>query len=105
MAFPRPGDTRSSRDGSARPCVVLASNGELLSHGLVGRGSGPSTIVLDQASARGALLGYYFARGLRDVIVRIGDFQLQGRLRTSWEETHREWTIELEPIRSQRGAA
>ena len=105
MAFPRPRDTRDRRRGSARVCDVFGTNGEALTQAIVGAGSPPSTIHLDQLSGRGALLGYYFARGLRDVIVCIGDFQLRGRLRTTWIDDHREWQIDLEPTRAEHGAA
>jgi hypothetical protein len=50
------------------------------------------------SSGKGALLNYYFARGMRNATVESELFRLPGVLATSWVQNERRWMIRLNPI-------
>ena len=72
--------------------AILDDRDIALSNASVQFCSDPRAIALAGVDER-ALLGYYFARGRRRVVIDLGAVQLRGRLDTRWDGNHRRWFV------------
>lgn len=73
------------------------------------KGRAIARVVLDSASndrefavqrivaGKGALLGQYFGKALREVMLESGDFRMRARLSTTWLGYQRRWFLQLRP--------
>ena len=71
-------------DGVALASVVLDDHSD-----------GPRLSVGRVAGGKPKLLGHYFGKGLRQVLLDSGDFQFLAILSTAWKGTSRQWFLEL----------
>lgn len=85
-------------DPPQRGVTLLAEDGSSLGTAVLSPPRRAGEIVLASVSCRGALLGYYFARGKRRVSIDVGELRLPGRLSTAWLYGERVWRIELTTV-------
>ena len=53
-------------------------------------------VTLEVVDYPGRLLGYYFGRGERRVMVELGGTLVPGEIDTRWQGSHRAWWVTLE---------
>jgi hypothetical protein len=87
--------------------TILDETDNVLAVGILSCGMEGRKLVLEEVIAgKGSLLGYYFGRGRRKVVVETPVFRLRGQLRTQWTNGSRTWTVELLQATSiERGLA
>ncbi len=108
MAEPRaPHGGAGLRQDEARACEVLDEQGSFLATAVMRPADGGRALLLSRVVGKGRLLGYYFGRGGRKVLIETGDFRLRGRLRTRWLENERLWIVDLDEgtARAERAVA
>lgn len=71
-------------DGAALANVVLDDHAD-----------GPRLAVGRVSGGKAKLLGHYFGKGLRQVLLDSGDFEFRAVLSTMWKGTSRQWFLEL----------
>ena len=72
--------------------AILDDRDIVVSSASVQFSSDPRLIALAGVDER-ALLGYYFARGSRRVVIDLGAVRLSGRLDTRWAGGRRRWSV------------
>jgi hypothetical protein len=85
---------------------VLDEDAIPLTRAVATSGEQVGRVRLEELSAPGALLDYYFGRGKRMVMLQDESGLTLGTVDTTWEQTERRWEVWLEPsaVPSERAA-
>jgi hypothetical protein len=76
--------------------TILDDHGLIVSTGSARIDADARVIAFTPANA-GAMLGYYFDRAGRHVVVDFGEVRLLGRIETRWDGQQRHWLVRTDP--------